>query len=404
MLKALKRKFILINMLLVFLVMTAVLLAGLIANYAQFTGAYRLALDRELALDMNQPRRDAFRTDLPREGGNDQPAKLTFTAVLKQDGAWTLLTPWMQVEQDTLAALCLRAQEAAGASGFWPDSGIAYARQGSRIAFINLQNEYAQLKGGLLAWGLIYLAALSAFLLISFLLSRWALRPVETAWMQQRRFVSDASHELKTPLTVILANLDILEQEQGESAWLAAARVESLRMKKLIEDLLFLARSDEARPPRQQEKVDLSALVSETALAFEALAYENGLRLHAEVAPGLHTRGDAEQLRQLAAILLDNAVKYTPAGGQIDVCLLGQRDRISLSVHNSKAYIAPDQLGRLFDRFYRRDEARSKSQGGYGLGLSIAAEIARQHGASLRASSSQAQGTCFTLHMQAMAD
>ncbi len=401
MLKTLKRKFILINMLLVFAVMTAVLAAGLILSNVQFTNNYRLALDKELALDPAEPRRDSFRTDLPRGGNDSQPAKLAFTAMLGRDGSWTLLTPWMQVDADTLAALCLRAHEAEADSGFWPDSGIAYAKKGDRIAFVNLQSEYSQLKESLLTWGLIYLGALSAFLLVILLLSRWALRPVEIAWTRQRQFVSDASHELKTPLTVILANLDILEGERGGSPWLAASRAEGLHMKKLIENLLFLARSDEGQPHVERGQVNVSALVSETALAFEALAYENGLKLQASVSPDLFVQGDGDLLRQLAAILIDNAVKYTPAGGEITVTLCGLRDKISLSVRNSRTYIESAQLERLFDRFYRLDEARTKAEGSYGLGLSIAAEIARLHGASLKAASSPAQGTCFTLLLTA---
>ncbi len=403
MLKKLKRSFVLINMALVFAVMTAVLAAGLITNEIQFRNAYHLALQKELSLDLLALPRASFRTDLPGRDARERPAKLAFTAIRGRDGGWTLLTPWMQVDADTLTALCERAQGERSDRGFWADSGIAYAKERERIAFVNLQNEYSQLKDSRLAWILIYLGALSVFLLVTLLLSRWALRPVETSWAQQRRFVSDASHELKTPLTVILANLDILEEERGHSPWLAAARSEGLHMRKLIENLLFLAHSDEARQAVKRERVCLSDVVSETALAFEALAYENWLQLHADVAPGLYAQGDRDLLRQLAGILMDNAVKYTPDGGQIDVTLARGRDKLALSVRNTKAYIPPDKLERLFDRFYRLDEARSKTESGYGLGLSIAREIARRHGASLKATSSEETGTCFTLLIQAAA-
>lgn len=130
----------------------------------------------------------------------------------------------MQVDSDTLATLCERALGENASSGFWPDTGIAFAREGDRIAFVNLQNEHSQLKSSQLSWSLIYLGALSVFMVVTVFLSRWALRPVENSWIQQRRFVSDASHELKTPLTGPFANLDILEGEQGNSPWLTAAR------------------------------------------------------------------------------------------------------------------------------------------------------------------------------------
>lgn len=404
MLKTLKRKFVLINMALVFAVMTAVLAAGLIANDIQFKNEFRAALERELSLDITSSPRETFRTSIPRGDDRERPAKLAFTAVRGKDDSWTVVTPWMQVDNDTLASLCQRALSENAVSGFWSDTGIAFAKEGSRIAFVNLQNEYNQLKSSLLSWSLIYLGALSVFMIVTLFLSRWALRPVENSWIQQRRFVSDASHELKTPLTVILANLDILEGEQGNSPWLTAARTEGLHMKKLIEDLLFLAHSDEARQAMKRQKVFLSDIVSETALAFEALAYENDLQLHSAISPGLSVQGDAGLLRQLAGILIDNAVKYTPPKGDINVTLSRQRDRVSFSVCNSPAFIEADKLERLFDRFYRLDKARTKTEGGYGLGLSIAVEIARQHDAALKASSSKDQGTCFTLLIQAADD
>jgi two-component system sensor histidine kinase CiaH len=401
MLKTLKRKFILINMALVFAVMTAVLLAGLTANQVQFRTEYQFALQRELSLDAALAPRDFFRMVLTRRNDRESPAKLAFTAFRGSDGTWTVVAPWVQVEKDALASLCQRALSERAPSGFWEDTGIAYARQDDRIAFVNLQNEYSQLESGRLAWILIYLGALSVFLLVTLLFARWAMRPVESSWTQQRRFVSDASHELKTPLTVILANLDILEEEKGSNPWLTAARGEGLHMKKLIQHLLFLAHSDEARQKVRRERVPLSDIVSETALAFEALAYENSLKLNTSVAPGLSAQGDAELLRQLTGILLDNAVKYTLAGGEIDISLSRQRDKLSLTVRNSKAFIPPDQLKRLFDRFYRLDESRGGAEGGYGLGLAIASEIARRHGGTLKAASSEELGTSFTLTLAA---
>lgn len=403
MLRRLKRKFILTNLALVFIVMTGVLAAGLTANSVQFSREYRAALERELAQDLFAPPRDSFRTAIPRRDDRERPAKLAFTAVRGKDGRWMMVTPWMQVDDETLAALCERALAARAAEGFWADAGIAYARKEDRVAFVNLQNEHAQLRTGRLAWCLVYLGALGVFAVIILFLSRWALRPVEQSWDQQHRFVSDASHELKTPLTVILANLDILQAERGDSRWLSAARAEGLHMKQLIEDLLFLARSDEARQPARLQVLSMTDTAHEAALAFETLAFENGLRLHTDIAPDVHVRGDAGMLRQLANILMDNAVKYTPSGGTIRLSLQRQRDRVALCVENSPAYIEPAELARLFDRFYRLDKARAKPAGGYGLGLSIAAEIARQHGGALRAASSRETGTSFTLSMPAAA-
>ena len=400
MLKVLRRKFVLVSMALVALILTVVLLAGIFFTHMQFTRDYQDAVEIELSIDMKRQRRESFRTILPPPGQWPQPSKITFTALQSSAGAWELVTPWMQMDPDTLLSLCQRAQAAASSSGFWADVGIAYARQERRIAFANMQNEYAQLKSSRWAWVMVYVGALGLFFLLAMLLSGHALRPAKIAWAQQQRFVSDASHELKTPLTVILANLDILESEQGGSQWLSAARAEGLVMKKLIENLLFLAHADETREIAKHDFVNLSNIVDEISLAFEAPAYEKGLTLSTDIAADQMMRGNADLLRQLLSILLDNAVKYTPEGGTIKVTLKKNMEKLALTVHNSGVHIPQEHLNHLFDRFYRMDPARSNAEGGHGLGLSIAAEIARQHGATLKAFSKPGEGTGFCLLCQ----
>lgn len=398
MLKVLRRRFVFISMALVFVVMTAVLATGLIANHVQFTREYEIALAREQLSDPRKAPRDFFNANLPRPGEEQVRPKLSFTALESTDKNWTLATPWMQMDEETLLILVQRAQGASKSTGFWSDLGIAYERKEGRIAFVNLQNELAQLQSSQLAWTLVYVGALSVFFAISLLLSKQVLRPVETAWIQQRRFVSDASHELKTPLTVILANLDIAEKEMGDNQWLASARTEGQQMKQLIESLLFLARSDEVNQSIPKEQLDLSTLVQETALAFEALAYENGLQFSLDIRQNLHTTGNPALLRQLCTILIDNAIKYTPEKGMVQVLLKATKeDKVLLRVNNSPAFIAKEHLDHLFDRFYRTDEARTKSNGGYGLGLAIAGEIARQHHADIKAASSLEEGTSVTV-------
>lgn len=399
MLNRLRRKFIFINMSLVFFVLTAVLAAGLINTAVRFRSEYALSLDREMADGMKGGRNRMFRMGEPMNDPLRRSDRLSFSAIRGAEGQWTLDTPWLEMEDGALQALCARALNAPQATGFLRDSGIAFRRGEGRIAFVNMQSEYAQMQNAFLVWPLIYLAALGVFFVLSLLFARWALRPVEQAWQRQRRFVSDASHELKTPLTVILANLDIARREQ-QSPWLSAAESEALRMKKLIADMLFLARSDEGAAQRAAAPADLSAITDETALAFEAAAFESGETLQTAIAPGLWVSGDEGLLRQLAGILLDNAVKYTPRGGRIDVRLERAGDKAVLSVRNSGEPIPPEKLGHLFDRFYRLDDARA--EGGYGLGLAIAQQIAFQHGGTLKAESSAKQGTVFTLTLPAM--
>ena len=248
--------------------------------------------------------------------------------------------------------------------------------------------------------GIFLLAGLLVFGL-SFFLARMSLRPVEHAFSEQQRFVQDASHELKTPLTVILANLSILKSRPGasiqeEMLWIQNTETEARRMQELTERLLFLAKADSKRLSPKIERLSLSGLTEAAALPFTALAFERGLRLEIKLEAGLYVKGDAQALTQLLAILIDNALKYAKFGSEVTVRLVRQKKQALLSVHNEGEVIPQDALPHLFDRFYRVDKSRARAQGGYGLGLSIAKTIASSHGGDIRAESSAEYGTCFT--------
>ena len=246
---------------------------------------------------------------------------------------------------------------------------------------------------------------MAALLLVVRRLARWILRPVEEAWDQQRRFVSDASHELKTPLAVILANAQILETAEGvpEDArrWARSTAEEAKHMKGLVEDLLTLARADEQRASGERaaaERVDLSALVDGCALEFDAVAFERGCSIESSLEPGLSVVGDPSQLGRLVRTLLDNATKYAARGTEVRVALAREGRRCRLAVTNLGDVIAPEDLEHLFERFYRTDRARERQpQGGFGLGLAIARSIAEAHGGTIGAASSPEEGTTFTV-------
>ena len=249
--------------------------------------------------------------------------------------------------------------------------------------------------------GIFLLAGLLVFGL-SFFLARMSLRPVEHAFSEQQRFVQDASHELKTPLTVILANLSILKSHptatiHEEVLWIQNTETEAKRMQELTERLLFLAKADAKKLPPRSEVLSLSTLVESTALPFTALAFERKLSLALDIAPALSVSGDAQTLAQLLAILLDNALKYAAPGTEVTVRLCRQKKHALLSVHNNGELIPADALPRLFDRFFRVDKSRARAAGGYGLGLSIAKTIANAHGGYIRAESTAEHGTMFTV-------
>ena len=218
------------------------------------------------------------------------------------------------------------------------------------------------------------------------------------AWQQQKQFVSDASHELKTPLTVILSNAELLEGaalEERPARWADNIHAESVRMKSLVEEMLTLARADNQERTAVQGEVCLSDLAGDCLLAFEPVAFEAGKTLTGDIVPDLRVLGEGERLRQLLSVLLDNAIKYSPAGSTITLQLEKTDRQARLTVRNPGDPIPPEQLPHLFERFYRADASRGE-QSGFGLGLPIAAAIAKEHRAALKAES-DADSTRFIL-------
>ena len=215
------------------------------------------------------------------------------------------------------------------------------------------------------------------------LLSRFAVRSAAESYRKQKEFITNANHELKTPLTLILTNIDIAEAELGQNEWLDDIRTEGERMSSLVNCLVTLSRMDEEKAAEQLAELDLSEIVSETVSEFDELAGMYGKTLTAELEPGIRCRGDAGELRQLAAIFLDNAVKYCDEGGSIHVDLRHKK-RPVLTVTNTCRNVDEIQLDRLFDRFYREDAARTAGFG-FGIGLSSAQSIVQHHKGSIHA-------------------
>ena len=270
---------------------------------------------------------------------------------------------------------------------------LRYLRQDNglyeKLAFVDMSMEQAVLRRMMGSYLVIALAALSLLLGVSVLLSHWATRPVEKAWKQQRQFLSDASHELKTPLTVILSNAELLEHAalpDKPARWTDNILSEAGRMRSLVEEMLTLARADNMVRTAVMAEVSLSDVAADCALAFEPVAFEAGKPLEYQIADGTLVLGDGDKLRQLISILLDNAIKYGADGGTITLSLQKTDRQARLTVSNPGDPIPPEQLGRLFERFYRADVSRGEKSG-FGLGLPIARTIAEEHKGTLRAES-----------------
>ena len=279
-------------------------------------------------------------------------------------------------------------------SGVLGDYSLRYLRRigvvSVRISFTDCTMEQATMRSLLLRSGLVALAALAVLAGLSYCLAGLVVGPVKRAWQEQKQFVSDASHELKTPLTVILSSSELAAEEQDvqrTKQYVEGIHAESLRMKALVEDMLTLARTESGTRP-ETEAVDLSDTVLESVLAFEPVAFASGRELVYDIQPELTVMGSGIQLRRLTDILLDNAVKYAAEGTPIRLLLRQEGRCAALRVENRGETIPAEKLRHIFDRFYRADESRSGGEG-FGLGLAIAQSIAQSHGGSIGCASEE---------------
>ena len=337
-------------------------------------------------------------------GGDDQVLLPYFTVQVWGTTVYVTGGTYSGLEDtDALTAILTDCLSQEADEGSLPGYALRYLRQDdglyTQIAFVDISLETAALRQMMASYLRIALLSLALLAGASFLLSLRVTRPVERAWRQQRQFFSDASHELKTPLTVILSNAEMLETSdlpERESRWRDNILSESRQMKTLVEEMLTLSRTEDAQRKPTVADVDLSDLSEDCALAFEPVAFEAGKPLSWDVTPALTVSGDGEKLRRLLSILLDNAAKYGAPGEGIVLSLRAERSQAILSVANGSGGhpIPPEELPRLFERFYRADASRGE-QSGFGLGLPIAQAIAKEHHGALRAESDQ-QATRFT--------
>lgn len=249
----------------------------------------------------------------------------------------------------------------------------------TRVIFLDCGRNLSTFQNFMLTMAVVSTAGLLAVFLLLVFTSARIVKPFSENYEKQKRFITDAGHELKTPLTIIDADTEILEMDFGENEWLSDIQSQTKRLSELTNDLILLSRMEEKREGAQHIKFSLSDIVEETVGAFQAPARMQNKVLDSKIEPMISMQGDEKDIRRLVAILLDNALKYSDAEGHILVTLEKQKNRICLSVFNTTEFIAKENLKYLFDRFYRADSSRNSETGGYGLGLSIAAATVKAH-------------------------
>lgn len=406
MIRKLRLKFIAVIMALVLVLLGVIF--GLIVHFT------RLDLERESVTMMqniaSMPLRQVPPDRWPEGLPEDRPENVRlpyFTVVLDEYGEPSAFGGgYYDLSDEAFLREILDAALASGQHiGILEEYGLRFCvsrvREYDCAVFADMSSERNTLNNLQRTCAAIGALSFAAFFAIAVFLSRWMTGPVEQAWRQQRQFVADASHELKTPLTVIMANAELMQGggDEGEKRRFAGNILTvSRQMRTLVEQLLELARMDSALETPAMEPVGFSRLVEDAVLPFEPVIFERGLTLETEITGGITVRGDGQQLHQVVDILLDNAQKYACDGGTVHVELKkAGHARVQLCVSDPGPAISEKDLHNIFKRFYRADQARSAS-GSFGLGLSIAQSIVQGHSGKIWAESKNGVN-CFYVEL-----
>lgn len=388
MIKKLKIKFVAITLSLVFLVLIGVFSVLLISTASMAKNESVAAMQRMASRDVDT---SPPKLDFDKKGKPDRPFLIYPIFCITVDKEWNVLSITSEnstISQEAAINAMDKMQVTQKESGVLHSLDLRFIRietaEGYKLVFADRSNEHNAINSLLLNSVFVGFGSLIAFFFISLFLANRAIKPISLAWEQQRQFVADASHELKTPLTVILANTSILMSHKADTVenqmkWIEHTETEAELMKKMVDSLLFLARSDSVSTPTLHSSFCMTDEAFSCLLPFEPVAYENGIKLELDIAPSLNMTGDQTQIKQLMAILTDNACKYSKKGSTVFVRLSSYKaDKLLFKISNSGNDIPQEDLPHIFERFYRSDKSRSRD-GGFGLGLSIAKTIVDNH-------------------------
>lgn len=265
--------------------------------------------------------------------------------------------------------------------------------------FINCSKELMTIRTYALASiGISIIGLLVVFVLVCFF-SKTVTKPMAESYEKQKRFITDASHEIKTPLTIIDANTEVLEMMEGENEWTVSIRKQIARLTALTEKLVFLSRMDEDSTRLEMQEFNISDAILDTAMPFETVAESKGKTLDISVAPDINYTGSETNIRQMVSLLLDNAIKYSSENGSIRLNFSTTGKLKILSVWNTVDEIETGKLDYLFERFYRIDKSRNSKTGGFGIGLSVVQAIVQAHNGKVSAKSEDGKSIEFTISL-----
>lgn len=383
MIKALQRRFVLTAMLSLF-VLLVILVGGItVASYISMERSTDITLEM-LSSDMRTPppneneRRPFFGYQI-----NPNPLRFANRAIVivdTEDEIVSIDAGFNTAYDDEIsgyAADILASGKSEGKIGSFKYTIAPFQDGGRRIIFLDVSVQARMLADTVRVAALISLICMVLMFIISVLMSRPTVKPIADNVEKQRRFVTDAGHEIKTPLAIIQTNIDAMELHLGENKWSKRIREQTLRLGGLMKQLLSLSKMDEGDPTSPFEEVLLSELVEKCVSSFSELDADKQLDAH--ITPHMTMRGNKDSLEQLISILLDNAVKYSQPGSAITVKLFPNGKKSVLEVVNTCSMLPDAEPRTLFDRFYRADSARTQKSGGYGIGLSIARAITELH-------------------------
>lgn len=422
MLKRLKNKFILINMLTVGVILLIIVLSITIINYNQRMKFAEESVRMQSLVDAtpvfpNKPP-PVFDSNLEISNGtlsNLMSRAYTITAYVYKNGEIAIMQNYLDgyttEEFIQLINKIMQLEENQGRA-----YGVFYGKRkiSEPLAIDQYDFEYQvviapisvikrEIQGTLFIGLSVVFGAMCIFYFISKKLADVAVKPTEDVWNKQKRFIQDASHDLKTPLTVIMANNEILlshtnEEDQDRKKWLESTKIEGEHMKELINQMLDLARSESLVTSIELEEVNISEVSEMTSLQLEPIAYEKNVMIEAEIEKDIIIKSNKNEFTRLLYILVDNAIKYAPSESKVTITLQKNKKHTTLCVNNKGKSISNDDLPYIFDRFYRTDSARTK--GGFGLGLSIAKNIVIALNGEISVSSNDTDGTTFMVKLK----